>query len=404
MADNKNATAKNIGIGMRWHEAVNYMRSNPEKCLEKAENGGYICPCCGSGSGKHKSGMQKSRIPNRFSCFSTKNYADGCYRAADIIQILAIADNIVHSYDEIKNAPIEIWNEAVINAAENHFGIQINEMDLKYRRGEIEHPMHSPRPMNRKPTYIRKPAEEPLSPEEIYANSVIPHDIEESQNYQDPSDYLLKRGLSKRTQEHFHCGFLPCWVSPKLRYKKEHEGKKVYGSPRVIIPTGPCSYLARDIRDSDHISEKARAYTKMKAGSHAEFNWCITKSKDHIFVTEGEIDAMSIYEAGQRNVLALGSAAYVSNFMDYIKKNSIKEKTFYVVLDKDKAGRKASESFIQRLKESGNLGIDASSIILEGTKDANESLVKNRNRFVVGLAKKVLMLQTIAKRASAKGR
>ena len=394
---------RTVDTGMRWQEAVEYMRSHPEVCLQEAQNGGYVCPCCGSGSGAHKTGIQKSRIENRFTCFSTKKYADGCFRAADIIQIMAVADGIVHDFDEIRDHNnYEKWNEAVINAAENHFGIQINEEDLRRHSGDYQY-QHRPRPAYHPRPATPPPPQEP-TPEEKYANEVIPKDIEEAQKYQDPTGYLAKRGLSKETQAHFHCGFLPKWISPKVRYRKEHGKSKAFGTPRVIIPTGKCSYLARDTRDPEYIRGRARDYVKMKAGSHAEFNWQVAKNKNGIFVTEGEIDAMSIYEAGQKNVLALGSTAYIRGFIDYLQKNHIKGKTFYVCLDRDQAGRTASDAFIQRLKECGNLGIDSSSIILEGTKDANESLVKDRVAFVTGLAKKVKMLNVIARRASAVSR
>ena len=360
------------------------MRANPDVYLQKASKHGYICPCCGSGSGKNGTGISETKPGSRkFSCFSSRQEVGGCFHGSDVIGIYAKANGMT-------------YGEAIFGLSDV-YGIHIKGD----HRNKVWTPTRKRPPTDWKPP---KPKVEEFTEEDKFAQERIPKDIEESQKYRDPTKYLENRGLSKKTQEHFHCGFLPRWVAPRVLFRKQKEGKRPFTTPRVIIPTGKDSYLARDVRSKDEIPEKYRGHEKIKAGSHAQFNWDITKKKNGIFITEGEIDAMSIYEAGQRNVLALGSTSNVKRFVKYLEDNHIKGRAFYVCLDTDEPGRVASKAFIEALKESGNLGIDASNIILEGTKDANESLMADRNKFVIGLAKSVRMLNTIARRASANGR
>lgn len=399
-----NTNKTDADYGMEWNNAVEYMRSHPEAFLEKASRSGYICPCCGSGSGSHGTGISETHPgSHRFSCFSTKENPDGCFHGEDVIQIMsrsrgktAFKDN---KYD---------WMLAVLEASD-FYNIHIQGDSPEFRDRLARYAVNPPvtRAFSKRParTFTKSHSSYEPTEEEKYANERIPLDIEEAQKHRDPTKYLeKKRGLSRSTQEHFHCGFLCDWVSPKIRYRKEKEGKKPITSPRVIIPTGDGSYLARDVRDKKYLSKVAQAYCKMKAGSGGKFNWDIVKTDNGIFVTEGEIDAMSIYEAGQKNALALGSTSNARNFVAWLKENKIKDKTFFVCLDADKPGRVASDALLKSLKESGNLGIDVSGILLEGTKDANESLMKDRTQFVAGLGKQVKMLRTILKRASANSR
>ena len=373
---------KEEDYGWDKEQAIDFMRTNPDVYLKKAAKHGYICPCCGSGDGPNGTGITETRPgTNKFSCFSSRQEVGGCFHGSDVIGIYAKAQGMT-------------YGEAIYGLSDI-YGIHIkgDHRDTDWT------PQRKKPPADWKPP---KPKEPEFTEEDKFAQEQIPKDIEESQKHRDPSNYLKKRGLSEKTQEHFHCGYLPQWAAPRIRYRKQQEGKRPFTTPRVIIPTGKDSYLARDVRPKEEIPEQYRGRGgKIKAGSHAQFNWDIAKKKNGIFITEGEIDAMSIYEAGQKNVLALGSTSNVKRFVKYLEDNHIKGRAFYVCLDTDEPGRVASKAFIQALKESGNLGIDASSIILEGTKDANESLVADRNRFVIGLAKSVRMLNTIARRASA---
>lgn len=76
------------------------------------------------------------------------------------------------------------------------------------------------------------------------------------------TDYWKRRGLSKETVDRFKLGYVAEWRHPKA--------PKAPASPRLIIPTSPYSYLARDTRET--IPEEQRAYSKSKVGSIQLFN------------------------------------------------------------------------------------------------------------------------------------
>lgn len=46
---------------MDYQNAIDYVVSHPEVILQKAKKNGYICPCCGSGSGQHGTGITSQR-------------------------------------------------------------------------------------------------------------------------------------------------------------------------------------------------------------------------------------------------------------------------------------------------------------------------------------------------------
>ena len=106
------------------------------------------------------------------------------------------------------------------------------------------------------------------------------------------TDYPQRRGLSAATCARFHLGYDPAWRNPKAP-------ETVPPSPRLIIPTGRTSYLARDVRGKDELSEQEARYTKVKVGKTRLFNAeALDTAEKPVFIVEGEIDAMSIVEAG----------------------------------------------------------------------------------------------------------
>ena len=194
-------------------------------------------------------------------------------------------------------------------------------------------------------------------------------------------EYLQRRGLSLDTAKRFNVGFTSNWASPTAVLKGHHPQK----TPRLIIPTGPFSYIARDSRDS--IPDNEQNYKKMKEGPVHIFNIDALNKNQPIFIVEGEIDAMSIMETGKAEAIGLGSVANINLFMKalYKAKNKAKadHKEFYptllIALDNDDAGNRA----INRLTTQLNRANVANYVvqIARGSKDANEALVKDRVQF-----------------------
>ena len=103
------------------------------------------------------------------------------------------------------------------------------------------------------------------------------------------------------TLNRFKVGYVAEWKHPKA--------PKMKPSPRLIIPTSRHSYLARHASEKDFINFRGVVENKSKVGRVRIFNTkALREAQKPIFITEGEIDAMSVVEAGGEAV-ALGSAS-----------------------------------------------------------------------------------------------
>ena len=204
---------------------------------------------------------------------------------------------------------------------------------------------------------------------------------EQRQSHELGLKYLQERGLSLEIAERFKVGFSSNWASPTAILK----GHKPQGTPRLIIPTGPFSYIARDSRDN--IPEGEQSYKKMKEGPVHIFNEEALSKNQPIFIVEGEIDAMSIMETGKAEAIGLGSVANINLFMKalYKAKNKAKaeQRDFYptllVALDNDDAGNRAINRLTTQLNRANVTNYVVQ--IARGSKDANEALVKDRAQF-----------------------
>lgn len=92
-------------------------------------------------------------------------------------------------------------------------------------------------------------------------------------------------------------------------------------------------------------------------------------------ITEGEMDALSYYEAGFHNVTSVpnGGAGKNLDFLDdYIESHFEDKETIYIASDTDKVGCHLRDELIHRF------GIDRCKVVEygEGCKDANEHLMK----------------------------
>lgn len=196
-------------------------------------------------------------------------------------------------------------------------------------------------------------------------------------------EYLQRRGISEKTAMKFHLGAWNNWISPTALSRGNHP----QGTPRLIIPTGQYSYIARDTRKD--IPENEKPYAKMKEGQVHIFNEQALdhlKKNEPIFVVEGEIDALSIMETGKAQAIALGSVANIEIFMNALRRAQKRtpEKKFYptflIALDNDKAGQRAINQLTAQL---GKIrGAESYVVqIARGHKDANEALVADRAQF-----------------------
>ena len=313
---------------------------------------GYICPICGSGSGPKGTGIS---TPDgvHFTC-----WGGGCFSHADIIDIIGQERGLTDY-------------PAKLEAAAAAFNIQIDGAGDSPRRSA---------PRTAAADQNRRRALEP-EPEADYTEF-----YKQASASLEMTDY--RRGISLDTLRRFNVGFCPAWKHPKR--------PKSQPSPRLIIPTSPSSYLARDTRKPGEIPEAERADQKMKAGSVHLFNAAALHDPGGecpVFITEGEIDALSIMDAAPgAAAVALGSTSNARKLLDLLREKPPAQ-PLILALDNDEPGRKATEEL---RKELGRLAIPCTAPSLYGEeKDANAALNKDRD----GLTYAVIMAIEDARKA-----
>ena len=178
------------------------------------------------------------------------------------------------------------------------------------------------------------------------------------------TDYPKKRGLSEEIVRKAGLGFHP-------KFKVNQHGD-IW--PALIIPVDVNHFVARntdpnaDKNNRFHASSGGRVlYTKFSD---------VRNSKNPTWIVEGEIDALSVADAGS-DVIALGSTQNISKLLKYLKENP-PEAPLVLALDSDEMGRKAQEELSEALRE---LGIHYIASRRTGFKDANAFLKDNKEQF-----------------------
>lgn len=187
-------------------------------------------------------------------------------------------------------------------------------------------------------------------------------------------DYLQGRGISEELANRFTLGYDPSYRA----YSKERE--KWEDWKVLIIPTSPRCYVARNL---DPNADSRDRYRNTK-GEYDIFNLqALQTAQKPIVITEGEVDALSIIEAGGE-AIGLGSASNVNKQLKALEKVSPTEYPFIIALDNDEAGHKATDTLVNGLRTQGK---KAYIVNLYGDyKDANEALQKDRDSFTRAIA------------------
>lgn len=134
-------------------------------------------------------------------------------------------------------------------------------------------------------------------------------------------DYLHGRGISDESIERFNLGFDPCWKHSKAP-------ETVQGSPRIIIPRTDRSYTARRI---DSVKD---GYEKQVQGRQTDmFNVLALDGARTAFVCEGELDAISLMQAGAPVAVGIGTISNKNRIFAEMKKNP--ETVYLLALDND---------------------------------------------------------------------
>jgi replicative DNA helicase len=325
---------------MNKQDAKEYIHEHPEQFLERDGSGkGFICPICGSGSGQHGTGITAKAGDYHFTC-----WAGDCFKNSDIIDIIGVKYGLT-GRDKFQKAY-------------DLFGLNVDDPGDQKAAG---------------PKKQRPAASEPL----IEATITLPEPDENAERYADEIkaaaadsqkaiNYLELRGISPETAKAAGIG----WTA------------KGGGAGSVLFPYRSNAYNMRRLKGD---SPKYINYGKLKL-------YCPQIMRDHykqtggpVFVVEGEIDALSILEAGG-TAIATGSTNKIQNFLESVPDvqkglNMDPSSPFIIFMDNDGPGQKAQKKILEN-KPDGALFIDGAAVLKEfSANDPNEALTKGKPQF-----------------------
>lgn len=279
----------------------------------------YVCPACGNGSGSTGDGITQdphTTDHNRYKCFK-------CGLSADVVELWKLHSNIQDDKEAFKSLY-------------DYYGIIIDETQ------------NQPRTEQKKP-----------EPKKTEANKM--GYFKECVARVGNTDYWKLRGLGEAVIREYMLGYDPNYYVSGGSWKV------------AIIPTGYSSFVARN---TDPQADKKNRYRKSGA-SQLYQKKKLKEADSPIFVTEGEIDSLSIIECGFE-ALALGSTANYRQLLEELKKTKPAH-PLIIALDNDEDGQTTGEAIEKGLKELGLLSYRCNPY--GDSKDANEALLKDREAF-----------------------
>lgn len=192
------------------------------------------------------------------------------------------------------------------------------------------------------------------------------------------ADTDYHRGLSLETLERHYIGFDPCFKT------KDSSGNFVQWRA-LIIPTGKGSFTARN---TDANAGHKDRYRKRGAAQIFAYKTLQTASKP-IFVVEGEIDAMSIEEAGGA-AIGLGSYDNVPLLLKLLETKKPSQPLIIAFDDEEKPDKQKRVEEAERQLSDGLKRLQIPFYRLHpygGHHDANEALMMDREAFTEAVAR-----------------
>ena len=326
-------------------DKIRYIHEHPEVYFtQEARKGGYVCPVCENGTGSGGTGVKLIRGQSfRYKCFK-------CGTSGDVINFYA--------------AEHHLSNAEAISEVLRMYGLDTREYYSPVKSEPVK----------------TKTVEEVAN--ELKVADMIATDIElgrENLRREIGNFFFQRRGISKEVALRYGCGFIKNWIHPKLRI--------VSGDKKIV-------YVARAVDPKNKMP-------KLKVGKSNIFNVEILRtSEQNVVVVEGEFDALSVIEAGN-DAIALGTTTNVDKLLSWLKESGIRPKKPLVIdLDADEAGRTAAEKLSAGLIKL-QIRHCFCSLVVEGTKDQNESLVVAPEAFkalVRGIPQRIEELKREARR------
>jgi P4 family phage/plasmid primase-like protien len=304
----------------------------------------YICPLCGSGTGKNGT-PAFSIVPHSndtaFICYK-------CGNKGTIIDLYGYVNSIDPKTKDGKKQIITVLKE-------------------KYIRGGSV-------PMKKPKSYTPpQPTQEELDYKEFEKKEVA-HILAEAPRHLLECNYLYRRGISWETQKAFNVGYIPNFIHPKTKWQHRNEPQwNYYTSPRVIIPTSSGSLVGRAVNPKENLR-----YAKI-GDTHVFNPQALMGGKlqeSYCYVFEGEVDTLSAIECGY-NAVGLGSTSMIDKLFKEYTIN--KDVVLILALDNDEGGKNATPKAIELCKQHQQPYIVAdSNQLFGGAKDCNQALQNDR--------------------------
>lgn len=329
---------------------ANYLQA----MAEKGNGGKYNCPICGSGTGIHHTSAF-SIAPNgqSWKCFS-------CNHGGDVFELAALVNNLDSKSDFNKVANI------VADAV--GYNLQDEPTDAQERTATATKPIPV---MNSVAAYPAKIQNTPQGKSESDTQNKADFSqlVKEAAGNVSQTDYFINRGLSAATIEKHKLGY----ITPELAKK--------YGlqANSVLIPysTGKEDvynyYITRSTEGKEYRKPK-----KEVAGAEPVYNLpALYEPTDApLFVTEGQIDALSIMEYEHADAVAIGGVD-INKLLQAIEGIEGFQRPLIIATDADERGKETCRKLLHELK--GRAIKAAAYEHIDGYKDINDELNADRD-------------------------
>lgn len=341
----------------------------------------YVCPFCGSGTGRHRTGAFTVFPDHHFHCFS-------CHATGDLFKL-------IQEYEHLT------WKEAV-NRAQELYG----SPSISFRK--------DPQPIRKKYEPVRNRLRKPVSPPEEWQKWITPiaeraaDDIFGSKGSA-ALEYLHSRGIDDQTIRKYHIGYIPSissgWYaehgfSYSLANPIPKEKRRDPNREKLLIPYGITFpyYMDNQLfrlemrrlpyQVNDQIDKIAQVAEGQPALFNADAAACRDKHRDIIF-TEGVIDALSIIQTvgcecnDEITAVTFGSADNKGDWSPFFEYYAMPRRIL-IGFDNDKTGKEQAQKLKEEIQKARmKVGAQEAGTFLpkKPYKDWNEYLLKEPDTF-----------------------
>lgn len=342
----------NIDDIKRYSDDILKAMTEPDK-----SGRGYVCPVCGSGSGKHGTGLTPVKgKPGYYHCF-----AAGCeFEHGDILELIGKTYRLQDTAAQIEKAG-QLIGRDFTNKNEWKEAPKTKEQSGTKNKNTLQN-NDTKAAQNIKDFMAKARAALPLSDAAL--------------------QYISRRGISFDIAKRAGLGYCSNYGDGM-------------NTPAIIIPTGPDSYAARSMATN----ESDRKIRKKKAGEKQGIFGIesIADAPPFVFVCEGEFDVLSVHEIGLP-AIATGGGTSKREIVETLKQRGTLPGVFIILQDNDRRedgslalekGPKAARDLKREMDAAGIPAIIADTMKAgawpKEAKDCNDFLVIDREAFRAAL-------------------